>query len=451
MRFFLVLLVFLLMTCSHCISAQTILKQDGKYGLTDEGGEVILKPIYDSVIGSEDMPTFFIIRNNGKYAYTYKIEFDSLKWLDQKDRHWMVSEFKFDSLLLYSIGSSYYATGYAYSIIKYKKSGLWGLIYIQTSVSNGGGIFPSASFHAHAFGRQGISDARYEAIFGSEVDDFFTTYLNGKYGLWNVVTGEEYISEFDTIPVFKGGRGTGGWFGLRERYVRKNGAWGVIRMDGKTKTLGYVVPCQCNKVSKIWSEVYGCTGYGDTITFFDNTSHTEYTPTINGKPFVFSNDSVEVRIEPYNLYNQPMPPVAILVINRNSPPLESAGDYNEVYAINIPQKKITTFSESGKCYSFYIAVENGLIAKTELHPTGSKQLYEFYNMETGEFRFSFSLDTAFSYRLEDYDPKNCSKADEYRFVDFYYYDRNGRKKIIGYYDYREEKFTRRKPRYKSSR
>ncbi|MCK6639554.1 MAG: hypothetical protein L6Q81_05665 [Bacteroidia bacterium] len=453
MRLLLTVLIFLSCIIPATVSAQTILKQDGKYGVSDENGVIVLKPVYDSIIADEYTPTFFIIRNGGKYTYFYKHGFDSTTWIQKEDRHWILGEFEFDSMELQVIGASYYDLSFGYSVYKYSKASKWGLFYLQTYTVSGDGIFPSAGFYAYEYGKLELRDARYDAILRSEPDDFFTTYLNGRYGLWNVVTGEEYASEFDTIPVFRGGNGANGWYGLRERYVRKNGKWGVVRMIKKTKSLEYVVPCKCNKVSKIWDDLYGCTGYGDTITFFDNVSHTEYTPTLNGKPFVYTNDSINLHIDA-SLVDLQSPQSAVISVTykNNSPPKSKIG-YNELYYVNIRQKKITAYNEPGKYYSICTAQQNGLLIKTDLRPSGSQRLYEFYNMETGEFRFSFSIDSSYRYRIDNYTPKNCAKEDEYRFVELTKFPYRGDKRIvkgIGYYDFREEKFTRRKPKYKPS-
>lgn len=429
------------------VSSQTIINQDGKFGVSDENGVVILKPLYDSIIGDDNAPTFFIVRNGGKYTYFYKHGFDSITWMKKEDRYWVLGDFEFDSLKPQVIGASYYNRSFGYSIFKYSKAGKWGMIYLQTYTVSGDGMFPSAGFYAYEYGKLGIREARYDAILRSEPDDFFTTYLNGKYGLWNVVTGEEYISEFDTIPVFKGGDGAKGWYGLRERHVRKNGKWGVVRMDEETKTLNYIVPCRCGKVSKVAPNTYACTGSRDTITLFNTITHTEYTPLVDGKPLIFSGDSMRISIYEYNIgeENPKGPkPLILSVTNNNNPPSDKSGGYNEFYWIDPVKQKVTAYNDSGFYYNLYLGTTR-LISQVKLHSSTPELDYNFYDLETKQFLFKFSLDSSYTLTYGFYHPNKCSTQDD-SIAEFYYYDKKDRKKVVGYYNSTNKRFTRRKPK-----
>lgn len=449
MRILLVISLILSGFVPTTVYSQTILKQDGKFGVGDENGAVVLKPIYDSIIGDEYAPTFFIVSNGGKFTYFYKQGFDSTTLFKREGRPWVMGDFEFDSLKVRIIGASGYDR-YVYTFIEFYKNNKWGILYLQTYTSSGGGIFPSAGFQAYSFGTIRRREARYDAILDFQTDDFFTTYLNGKYGLWNVVTGEEYISEFDTIPVFKGGNGAKGWHGLRERYVRKNGKWGVVRMDEETKTLNYVVPCRCREVSRVDLRrmYYACTGSGDTITLFNTLNSTEYTPLVNGKPLIFSKDSMRISFIEYNIGEEnPIgpKPLVLEVENKNNLPPNKSGGCNQLYWIDPVNKKVTAYNDSDSYYNYYLGTTR-LVGQVKLRSSTAEIEYNFYDLETKQFLFKFALDSSSLLLCLFYHPPKHHQKDEYDMLELFYYDKKDRKKIIGYYNSNNKRFTRRKPK-----
>ncbi|MCK6639556.1 MAG: hypothetical protein L6Q81_05675 [Bacteroidia bacterium] len=451
MRYTLLLIPFLVLGSRYTF-AQTVIKQDGKFGLADENGSIILKPNYDTVIAKATMPTFFILKNEGKFAYTYKVQTDSTTWLNEKEQYWTVSEFEFDSLYIRALAIQVHedVSRTLYTHLQYKKNGLWGMIIIQSHLLSGSGIFVSAGSYATGLGRSYRREARYDAILGFEMDGFYVSRREGKYGLMNPGTNEDYTPEFDTIPVFKGWISYGSDVGRRERYVRKNGKWGVIQMNAKTKTLQYSVPCSCNEVKKVGVNTYACSGFGDTITLFDTLAHTSFIPLVNGSPIIVSKHSTRVLINEYDLSEKDSSdtkPFVLLVNNSKYPSPEKAAGHNEIYLIDLVTQKVTAYNDSGTYYNLYLGTTY-LISQANLHPSSSNAQYKFYDLGTKEFLFDLVLDSNYLLRYSFYHPPRCYPEERYDMVELFYYDKKDRKKILGYYNSNTKRFTRRKPKCK---
>ncbi len=83
------LLLFISLLATQVMQSQTIIKQDGKFGLADLQGNTIHKPVYDSIFRmskSTDINLFYIKQNN-KYAYCYYLEFDSTTWFNESQKN----------------------------------------------------------------------------------------------------------------------------------------------------------------------------------------------------------------------------------------------------------------------------------------------------------------------------------------------------------------------------
>lgn len=444
-----------LMISGFSSNAQSVLQSNNKYGLSDKYGSEVLKPEFDLVENayfvlntgntiekiSASIPLFYV-KQGGRYAYCYKVSFDSLRWF--KEEYWIKSDFEFDSLCLLVIGTSRYDINYGYSIIKYKQGSKWGLLYVQTAATSGGGIFPSSDFQVQGLGKLYQKPAKYDDIYDEQDDYLFPTVLNDRYGLWDPIRNEEYDPEFDTIPVMLLGHPD------HIRYVRKNKKWGVVRLTGSDNSKINITPCKCNEIREVWNGIYACTGYGDSITFFDTLRHEEYVPILNGNPLVFDSNLVTMRINPYGWGLQPSHPVSVEIIHKDTPASDYFHTYyNEIYFIDIKQHSVIAYNDTSTRYMLLQSFKNGLILKTTLKKKDARTVYQFYSIENGEFRFSFQLDSNYHWNAQSYFPKGCRKEDEWIYLEFYYYDKNDKRVTLGYYDHLHQKFSRRKPRYNS--
>lgn len=446
--------LLIITACGQFAVAQTILKVEGKFGLADKHGGNVLKPEFDALeqayfivhYGDQiekknaGLPLYYVKRGD-KYGYCYNVSFDSLTW--HTDDYWVTSEFEFDSLYLLVVGTSRYHVGYGYSVLKYKQGGKWGILYVQTAASSGDGIFPSSGFYVDGLGKLYRKPAKYDEVCREQADYLFPTILNDTYGLVDPIRNEEYPAEFDTVPIMLDGNPS------HLRYVRKNKRWGIVRLNSINDSIINITPCKCNEISQVSDGIYGCTGYGDTITFFDTLTHEEYVPKISGKPFIFDSSSVTFIVNSYGWGEQPTHPISIEVTRKDRP----ASDqfhlyYNEIYYINLKQHRVVTYNDTGSRYTLFQSLKNGLILKTPLKNKSPQTIYQFYTAESGEFRFSFLLDSNYQWSIKYYYPNNCRKEDEWIFYEFYYYNGKGERITLGYYDHLQQKFTRRKPKYK---
>lgn len=419
-------------------TAQTITKHGSKFGLNDENGKVILEAKYDTVIGYRDAPTFFVAEVSNKFLYTYYFNWDSLNPLPENQRHWYISELEYDSVCFLRGTLQSDESQMQYSGIGYRMSGLWGIIYAQSYTASGNDFW--ASDYICCLGKQYKLPAKYERILDRELDYFYTTYLDGKYGLWNPLTGEEYSPEFDTIPIYFGKNYFGSEYGDRLRYVRKNGKWGVIRMDKNLRKIKYIAPCQYNRLEQVNKHIHASVGYGDTLMFFFTNSDSNYMPTNNGVPILFRRDSAKVVIYLNGDRNDSKRDITVKfgVLTGNT------NEYSEIYYIDTLNKSTTSYCDTAYLYSTTSSDNNGLVYRRKKHPDEIKLKYEFFNINTAEFRFSFFLDSA--YRLKHEFVKQKSTNASYRVERFYYRDTDNKERTIGYYSHTTQKFTRKKPK-----
>ncbi len=153
------------------LPGQSIIKQDGRFGIADDKGNVIAKPEFDSIWPLREYTnTFFIIKKKNKLAYCYRYELDSIYWLNESRRFWVTSRFDFDELQTMVVGLPGYSGSYSYTQIAYKQNGLWGIMYVQTKTGSGDGIFPSAGFYIAGFGALRLREAKYDSIFRIDRD-----------------------------------------------------------------------------------------------------------------------------------------------------------------------------------------------------------------------------------------------------------------------------------------
>lgn len=420
------------------LSAQTIVKQNGKWGLMNKNGEAIARPEYDSITGNTYAPNFFIVRSNGKYTYLFFRDRENGTWLPENKQQWIWGSFEFDTLYLRLIeGPDYSVSKESYACLIYRQQGKLGFLILETQTVSGEGIFTEIGFHISGMGLITKRELLFDQVPAVNPDHFFITRNGNVYGLYDPVANEEYSPQFDTLPVFKG---------TRKYYVRKNQKWGAVYLDKKMKTFHYNMPCHCNEVSEVWPGLFACSGAGDTISFRDSTSRTNYTPLLNGLPLLFNSDSFSIHADQYGFgpSQEQTRPVTILVYSL------FAGDKNtapvQVYFINTKNKTATAFNNKNAKYSVLQSSENGLVEMAEKTGVNSQTKYSYYNIETGEFRFSYTIESTVSRSFTDYSPANCKESEERRFIRFYTYSSSAKNKTIGYYDFRKEIYSRKKPR-----
>lgn len=421
------------------VSGQTILKQDGKFGLSDEKGNVILEPKYDTVIGHRDVPSLFVAEINNKFLFTYYLNWDSLDPLPEKERHWYVSDLEFDSVYFLRGCLRREESIMEYTSVGYRVNALWGLIYIQSHTASGYDFY--ASDYICCLGKQYRLPSKYDKILDGELDYFYTTYLGGKYGLWNPLTGEEYQPEFDTVPIFLGKWDVNGKYD-RLRYVRKNNKWGIIRMDKIQRMIKYIAPCQHTKIEKVDQNVHASIGYGDTLTFFFTTSDYSFRPYCDGAPIIFEKDSLKVRI---GMNGSPDASVRNITVKIDKIGNKSVG-YCAIYYIDTLNKKTTPFIDSTYSYFATSYLMDAIIYRWKKQPVGQSVQYDFYSINSAEFLFSLKLDTIYDLQYEFIEQRKPADSPAHFVERYFYYDARGKERTLGYYSHTSQKFSQKKPR-----
>jgi hypothetical protein len=476
------LLIFILLftsgLCYSNLQSQSIIKQDGKYGLADDKGNILLKTEYDKIEQfDESTPSCFIVKKNKKFGYVYKVELDSTVWLNEKNRHWTFSKLEFDTIYGFIIGGARYSTSFGYTTMAYKKNNRWGMICIQTHAGSGDGIFPSMAFYVGGMGKAIVREAKYDTIFQREAaDNFYTTRLNGKYGFWEPTTNEVYEPEFDSIPLTIYSYKNHGDL-PRNRYVSKNGKWGLVYLNKEKKSLEYKVPCMCNGLGRVRFGTYFCMGQNDTLQFYNAITRETYKPLIDGKqlqtvfywnphdtppyslkeyigrgPSFMGTDSMYYWLQSIGdslvaIYKANNQPEALQLESMSFPYRTTIG----IYFVDLKNKKnVFQFTEPGWSYEiirFYESdpIYSPLIIKGKYDEKTNMYIREYYDAKTGEFKFR--LQTAEKYVIVSLKEKERGETKKYWFsftchTNAEYWKEEG--VVRGYYNLQTKKFSKRK-------
>lgn len=449
------------------LQAQTVIKQDGRFGIADEKGNVVVKPEFDTIWPLKNYTnTFFVLEKNKKRGYCYRVELDSIKWMPEAQRYWITSAIEFDQLITKVVGSPAYSGSFTYTSIAYKKNGLWGIMFVQTRTGSGDGIFPSAGFYVEGFGHLRIREAKYDSIYRIDRDAFYTTRLNGKYGFWEPTTNEVYEPEFDSIPIVK--RKDYSTEDLpRHRFVKKNGKWGLIYLNEQTKKIEYKVPCLCNGLGNLNAELYYCMGQNDTLQFYSTKTKQTFKPLIEGKPittafywrpwnnakfsyqayignpgWLVGTDStfyyLDVKHDRYITFD----------IEKNSKELFPVVGNNlhektttSVYVIDMQENKITLSFTDTTC-SYFSGYES-LIVKANYNSKTQKYTRDFYDDQTGILKFSITTPEQFLFMENVKKETRRGQTTWYKFTS-YQTEKYENGKAQGYYNLTTKKFSKRR-------
>jgi len=186
-------------------------EQDGKYGLIDLKGNVVTKPIYDSIDGLSNKEGELLISVNGKYgvintkgAELIKAKYDYItgdEYYTEKDKF---------ALSGYILGVKT-SNGYRYGYMNYKRKILLETEYNDIIRMGEIGLENTDEdiiLLAQKNGQYGLIknkkvliDFRYQAIYYTGVQNLFTVTRNTKTGVFNSL-GEKILSvKYDEVEV----------------------------------------------------------------------------------------------------------------------------------------------------------------------------------------------------------------------------------------------------------
>lgn len=471
--------------------AQTITRKGDKYGLTDIDGTVVLEPVYDLIKGSPFMKEVFIAKKDNKYAYmvrensfTRHIRMDN--WIQSEDYidsvRWKKSAFEFDEIYVldkiknYSqpenekyvymgrncteYRKEYYVLGYSknqrhgFITIDNLMRRIWDTVEPNSNVQNDSIKFSLENTTVH--------EAKYDGIAGNEtktgyavVEQKIITLEKDKLGIVDFAYDLEVTPQYDTIPVFDGSRvyydkDHQYAFGRKYYKVEKNGLWGLFYYEKNKVT--QVIDCQCNELKSVSGdagEKYFCTDTRNQVVLFDvgrdaqlNDKRFMFPVEWNGAPIKSDISSgFSIKVVKFGAQEK-----SFALIERDSLKHDYWRDHNELYLVDIANKKVIAYNQPGAHYHVFEARKNSVMVKVTA--AGDKTNYEFYNIETGELKHSFQLKNNVSEREELYsDPysSNDERDDNYIYGEIKYREKGGSEKTLGYYNFNTQTFSKAKP------
>ena len=180
-RFILLNIIFIILA-TISINAQTIIKSESGYGLTDPNGNIVIEPKLDSIylsrkefnLGSTGHKHFILVNNNKIGLAFYAV-----------DTGMVILDIEYDEITAQATGFTILRKGDKYGYITYDP---------QSSSSN---LFSSMAVIRYVTSVY-ISDIIYNYV-GSKYGHGGYLILNGKYGLIQSY-GASILPIYDTIP-----------------------------------------------------------------------------------------------------------------------------------------------------------------------------------------------------------------------------------------------------------
>lgn len=452
---------YTLIACSHAQvgvgKAPVVIKLNGKFGISDEKGNIVVEPVNDTAYASCGnykhldvfaVNPFFILKRGNKLAYAYCLNQDDLgHQLPESKRHWKISEYIYETIDQYSFNTETYddtCRGFRsepYLVLRYKKNGKWGLMYVRSSNVMDKHFF-SYPFPA-SLGELRMTEAKYDTIAGyhhqkkltkrggyENESGFYTVKSNGKFELLEVIYDPVYGNKnnmsrwsnelykdggFDTIPLQV----------EKKFYVRKNGKWGYVILHHETKTIEYVVPCMCHALFYLNEKVFYCGGEKDTLKIYNTHLKQSFIPLPEQKPvvctFFWPPDSYsEYRLNTY-IGSSPVLKATdgrfykpediddvsgIVALFEKHPPGSDKSSIEDLcyhrnrdaakrlFVFDMSrQKTIASFVDTGSVYQVHHARD--FIIKANYSQDTKKYIREFYDARTGFYKFR--IETADNY------------------------------------------------------
>lgn len=496
MRF---LLFILFVVFTNCLLSQEqqmprIIQIENKYGLVDETGKSVLYLKYDTIYSS--IPNYeneanaltrlspvFIFKKDGKYGYTYHVSLDTLlnfKILPKNERYWKTSNLIYDSIREVGYSLDYYTdttTGFGrrpYYVFKFKLADKWGMFYIRgvNTYLNRSPATP-ISLPGH-LGQLEIVKPIYDKIDGFICRSVYNVKLNSKWTLLQVLYkpkgyGMNYIYDdndrfnekkiipltwvnktfydnFDTIPIIMNIQDDeNNYFS-----VKKDNKWGVIKIDHINEEWEYVAPCIYEHPLEYFGPIVAYTDSSTVLYDYDGNGKNIELKTVKDKDYLSYHHHFKFK----SFY------VAYFDSNFKYPSCTNTGTgkitYENaftIFVIDTTSNQIVKSYVSSKdtMYTFYPSnLYNDREEKITGVLIGKKVKSEnnfieyFADLESDKVKFSLDLtdDGRGNCHRYAYPTRCCLDMA----IINYRINKSGRKKHIGYYDFKTKEFK--KGRYK---
>ena len=325
------------------LDAQTIVKQNGKYGLADESGEIIIKPQYDSIyclgVSSENSrnrwDNFYILKAGHRYGYAIRLQWqirkirqpESYSWTDISDEidstKWRMSDVMYDSLFRMGVFKdltvdTYAKTSYCgrdieetereFFTLGYEKNGKAGLIVVDFAKR------VEEKKYADGFGRYSVffsmekvteHPPHYDKVFLKVADGYYynfyiVTVAQGKYGIEDICIGKTYSNISDTVPLNVKDR-------IEVFYVKKSGRWGLVYLRQDSAFAVNLIPYTYGSLAELSGIRSGTRAavFDNNIAFYSAMCYSsEFSDTLI--IHIFHSSYVEPRLSDLRTYSIPV-------------------------------------------------------------------------------------------------------------------------------------------------
>lgn len=407
-----------------------ITEENGKYGLFDKNHGVIIDPVCEKIISkSEWGKQIFILKKGNKYAYSYFRNLDSLGKFGYLTPHWEISAFVFDELVPISNMAA----------LRYKKNEKYGLIFVRTHFYCDNSIFRICSIDG--LGEVNITEALYDEPFWFNDDKIVHVKKNNQYQLFQPIEVEgmgwinyTYSDVFDSIVLYPD------YYKSAEKYyrlVKKDGKWGLIKINPEIRFIEYIVPCINNSYKNISStsssEVfYTKKAVNDTIFIYDTKNKIQLKLNIPTDGDLKVDVKVLKFYSNYNIQVKKNEKHYLMVGLCEDDP--NAYRYKEITIIDNSSGIKAAYNDTNAEYILHKNQWGALIGKKT--NTGKEAIHEFFDVETGEKVFTIKTDSNAIISSCELDLTKIPLVIE-----------NGKKdKMVGYYDFSTKKYYKSPPK-----
>jgi len=422
--------------------AQSVIEDNGKQGIIDGNGKIILSPIYDSVIYTPQyIKNFFLVKHNSKYAYVYKVthfhkpyvrEGNSISVNTKKldSSYWVLSDFEYDEFYpLFNFHRKYVTELY----MKYKKNGMYGLIYIEAYSEDKSIAFTELYFTD--LGKATVFPPIYNQIlFRGNNSSIFPVQKGDKFGFIfrdkSDCTDSFYINnteiKYDTIPRYISGNA---YEWATTIGIKENQRYGVLQFNLDSCKTTYKIPCECKtEVIKVYDR--SPHRYSTFLCAETNTNKVTIYNQLTNSRFELPIKVKEKTI--FEIFNTKDENRYLFIYDKNEEKKkknEQLEYYENIYIVDLKNEKMkmSFLGNENVSYENYTIKDIPLLMKKTKVDGGFN--YDFFDVETEKIILSMPPEKKGHHYIF------AKRFDDKILQIKYYKTGKGLKKYIGYYDY----------------
>lgn len=465
--------VFVLYKSYGQIESPTIIRLNGKYGIVDFNGNMIVDAVCDTIYSYPEgykrigdihpsvIYPFFVMKQKNKYAYAYYSTNDhNLRLFIQKDQwHWEVSDFIYDSLQpydyekndpyldVYDIGKEHRGTLiFPPFSMKFLKEGKWGIMYSMYNTARDSRMGSWLCDVPTGFAKLSTIEAKYDSVGERSIDQTYITIANGKYGLLFAAPPHKTVivdNCFDTISSDK-------HFPALYRGVKKDNKWGVIRLNYSNGEWEYIVPCLYNSPPEAHRGLYAYTDSSTVIYDYRKSGKIIELKLVKDKDYKDDTRRFNFIFKYFCFFIFESKFEYPDCINSGTGEVRYYNAYNIVVVDTISNQVIKSFiSSKDTLYSFYSNTQYSsekdiigiLIGKKVKSETGLIEYFQ--DFESDELKFSIDLSREGYENCHCYSNRLYECCDNMPVVNYKERKNGERKKVyVGYYNFETKTYKK---------